>query len=193
MQHQLLLGVDLDVAFLGLDEELLVLDVEGDGALPRLVADDDLLLAVLVVERDLVPRLGLDHHDGVLVGVRVLHRLVLAVPEAADHVGPVALPALEGDQHLVVDVREPVEAAPVAGGRLRHPRPVALRLAGKAREADLHPPLLLRVDHVGDDGDLHPEDGGLAAPRHLPGVLQLGIDALGQSAPGPTLEKPADS
>src|SRR5437764_228567 len=93
LEHDLLLRVDLHVAFLRLDQELLVRHVEGDRPVPALVGDDDLLLAALVVEHDLMTRLRLDHHGRVLVGVGRLHRLLLAVPERADHVRPVRLAA----------------------------------------------------------------------------------------------------
>src|SRR5882762_11758542 len=112
VEHDLLLRVDLDVSFLRLDQKLLVLHVEGERPLPAFVGDDDLLAVLLVVESDLMTGPGLDHHGGVLVCVRGLHRLVLAVPERADDVRPVRLAPLEGDQNLVVDVREPVEPAP---------------------------------------------------------------------------------
>src|SRR5204863_4589687 len=104
-----------------------------------------------------------------------------------DHVRVVGLPALEGDEDLVVDLRKPVEAAPVAAGGLRHARPVALGLSRQAGKADLHPALLVRILDVGDDGDFDAKDVRVLGFRRGPRLLQHLEDVFRQVpwTPGP--------
>ena len=174
MQHDLLLGVELDVTLVRLDQQLLRLGVEGEDPLSGLVRDDDLLVALLVVERDLVARFGLHHPDRVVVGIRILHRLVLRVPQRANDVRPIRLTHLERDQDLVVYFRQPVESPPRTSGRLNDTGPVRLRHPVEPRKAHLHPSQLLRILHVRDQPDLDAEDrrrpggGDLSRRKNLP-------------------------
>ena len=60
----------------------------------------------------------------------VERRLVLAVPQRAEHVGKAQVVALERDQHFIADFGNELDAAIVARHRHREARPVALaRLA----------------------------------------------------------------
>src|SRR5439155_7786129 len=133
---------------------------------------------------------GLDHPGRVLVGVGVLHRLVLAVPQGADDIGQAGLAALERDQHLVAHFREPVEPAAVAGGGLADAGPVALGLSREAGKADLHPALFHRILDVGDQRDLDAVDGGVAGLGHRPGLLQECEDVVGAQGTGPPRPRP---
>ena len=76
---------------------------------------------------------------------------VLAVVEAAEHVGLLEVAVLEGDQHLVVDLGQDDDAS--LGRRPAAPcAPSRLVRVGQPRERDLDPALLVGVLDVGDDG-----------------------------------------
>src|SRR6185312_4433051 len=94
--------------------------------LPRLAAgsgDLDRLGTRGVVDRDRRPFLRLDHAPAVLA-IGVGHRRVCTpVPQRPEHERTVKLAVLEGDRHLIADVREEVEAVVRPGGWRHIPGP----------------------------------------------------------------------
>jgi hypothetical protein len=137
VNDDVLARLDLDIA-VALDRQQLVRRVEHDLVLLRAVDDRHLLRAVLVLERDAVTLPRLEHLRVVLARVVALRRLLLLVPQRADHDRTVDVAVLEHDEDLIFFFRQQVRAAIVAGHRHRDARPERLLVVVQPRELQLH-------------------------------------------------------
>ena len=109
---------------------------------------------------------------------RQRRRVVLAVPEATEHVGRVEVAELEADQHLVADLGKDEESAVRTGTGLDHSGPPAREVAREPRERQPYASHLQWILRVTDDAD----------DQTATAVGAAGAAAL--SAGGQTVERP---
>src|SRR5205085_12395037 len=96
-----------------------------------LVLDGDAAASVAIVEGNDVA--GPRANDALLhlaAAGDLLGQGILAIPQAAQDVGVMDIAHLEAHEHLVVDLRQELDAALVTGPWRYHTRPVAGMIAG---------------------------------------------------------------
>src|SRR5215469_623722 len=169
------LGGDLDVA-LRFDRDLVVSAGDYDLVAAALVDDLDPLGTAAVAEANDMSAARLDGAVVVLPVAVVLGRFVLAVPQRADDVGMFEAAVFECHKHLVVDFRQEIAAAIIAGHRGDDACPVAFMLEIEPREMHLHPVHAVGVSIVGNDADNDAVEPAIAVARGEQGPQQFVVD-----------------